>query len=100
MQILLFLITRLYQKRYNKNIGVCLTKIGFIAQLIIYVLFQRHQVLIGKPNTPASLLNNLFILLGFFSLSSLLTLAQLIMIAAKILTCNRIKERFLLRKRF
>jgi hypothetical protein len=75
-----------------------LIKIGFIAQLIIYVLFQRHQALTGKPNTPASLLNNLFVLLGLSGLGSLLTIAQLVMIAAKVLTCNRTKARLTLRR--
>ena len=100
LQIFLFLVTRLYQKRYNKNIGVCLIKIGFIAQLIIIVLFQRHQALIGKQNTPVSLLNNLYVLLGMSGLGSLLALAELFMILAKLLTCSRIKTRLLLRIQF
>lgn len=74
-------------------------KIGFIAQLTIYVLFLRHQNLVGKPNTPVSLLNNLFILLGLSGLGSLLTLAQLVMIAARLLTCDRIVTRLKLRRR-
>lgn len=97
LQVLLFLITRLYQKRYNKNIGVCLIKIAFIAQLIVYVLFQRHQTLTGNANAPVSLLHNLFILLGLTGLCSLLTLSQLVMILTKILTCDRLKTRLCLR---
>ena len=98
LQVLLFLITRLYQKRYNKNIGVCLIKIAFIAQLIVYDLFRRHQTLVGKTNTSVSLLHNLFILLGLSGLGSLLSIAELAMILMKLLTCDRMKTRLMLRR--
>ena len=92
LQVFLFLITRLYQKRYNKNIGVCLIKIAFIAQLIIFVHFERHRA-IDKNSHPLSLIYHLFILLGLSGFGSLLTIGQILMILKKIFTCDRIGTR-------
>jgi NADH:ubiquinone oxidoreductase subunit 4 (subunit M) len=95
IQVMLFIYTRLYQKRYNKNIGVCLVQIAFIVQLIVVTMFHRNQVL-HKIKAANIDLDHLSILLAFSGLCSLLSITQFLVAIAKMIQLQKLVRRCLL----
>lgn len=94
--MLLFLHARLYQKRYNKNIGICLIKIAFTVQLILITMFHRDQV--HRSEMPVAInLETLVIIVAITGVTTLLSLLQVLITIAKLFQWSRLFKRLMLR---
>jgi len=63
-EIVMFLFIRLFQRRYNKNTGISLAKIGFSCQVLMIALHNKGKL----PNTSTYVIFSVFLAYaGIFS---------------------------------
>lgn len=95
LQVFLFIYTRMYQKRYNKNIGVSLVQIAAVVQLVVITMHNREQLHV-KSKTGSVHLDHLGVLVAGAGLCALLSIAQVAVVVTKVLNCAKLPKRFML----